>query len=154
MPLSNDVTLSILGSPNTAGFVALAVTLDTFPVGWRPHDLETAYLPFAAVVGAGRHVQHRLHAAHPDERPAFPLDLDAFRKRFARRRAGRRGAQARLRAAAGNQLGIAPNVGGRAAQGIGPFLGVSILFSFRHALIHYRNGRAPARAAEQVLSCV
>lgn len=35
------------------------VTLDTMLLGWRPHDLDTAYLPFAHGVG----IQVRLRAS-------------------------------------------------------------------------------------------
>ncbi len=83
------MTLSILGRAKAAGFTALVVTLDTFVVGWRPADLDTAYLPFAAgdgiQVGTSDPVfmRHMGAAVRPDERPAFPLDLDAFRQRVA-----------------------------------------------------------------------
>ena len=86
------MTLSLLRRAKAAGFTALIVTLDTFVIGWRPHDLDTAYLPFAAGVGVqvgtsdpvfmGRQPNGGL-APRPDERPAFPLDLDAFRARLA-----------------------------------------------------------------------
>ncbi|KAI6114488.1 FMN-dependent alpha-hydroxy acid dehydrogenase [Pisolithus sp. B1] len=33
------------------GSLLLVITLDTMLLGWRPHDLETAYLPFAYGVG-------------------------------------------------------------------------------------------------------
>ncbi|KAI9442960.1 FMN-dependent dehydrogenase [Lactarius indigo] len=88
-PRSNDVTLSILGRAKAAGFSALVVTLDTFVVGWRPADLNTAYLPFAAGVGiqvgtSDPVFMKRLGVpVRPDERPAFPLDMEAFRTRLA-----------------------------------------------------------------------
>jgi lactate 2-monooxygenase len=87
------VTLSILRRVKESGFTALVVTVDTFLLGWRPHDLDTAYLPFMA--GAGiqvgtsdpvfmqQQMGGRFGAARPDERPAFPLDLEAFRERLA-----------------------------------------------------------------------
>jgi lactate 2-monooxygenase len=34
-----------------AGFTTLVVTLDTFLLGWRPHDLDTTFLPFAMGFG-------------------------------------------------------------------------------------------------------
>ncbi|KAI0292446.1 FMN-dependent alpha-hydroxy acid dehydrogenase [Russula brevipes] len=77
-PRTNEVTLSVLRRAKAAGFTALVVTLDTFSIGWRPHDLDTAYLPFAAGVG----VQRMGFAPRPDERPAFPLDMGAFRRRL------------------------------------------------------------------------
>ncbi|KAH9033599.1 FMN-dependent alpha-hydroxy acid dehydrogenase [Lactarius pseudohatsudake] len=88
-PRSNDVTLSILGRAKAAGFTALVVTLDTTVVGWRPDDLNTAYLPFAAGVGiqvgtSDSVFMKRMGApVRPDERPAFPLDQEAFRERLA-----------------------------------------------------------------------
>ncbi|KAH9040227.1 FMN-dependent alpha-hydroxy acid dehydrogenase [Lactarius hengduanensis] len=88
-PRSNEVTLSILGRAKAAGFTALVVTLDTFLIGWRPHDLDTAYLPFAAGVGVQVgtsdpvFMQRMGLPVRPDERPAFPLNLDAFRQRLA-----------------------------------------------------------------------
>ncbi|KAF9453182.1 oxidoreductase [Macrolepiota fuliginosa MF-IS2] len=50
-PISNDITISLLNRAKAAGFSALVVTLDTMALGWRPHDLERAYLPFWHGVG-------------------------------------------------------------------------------------------------------
>jgi L-lactate dehydrogenase (FMN-dependent) and related alpha-hydroxy acid dehydrogenases len=50
-PRTLDVTLSLLNRAKSNGFTALVVTLDTMSIGWRPHDLETAYLPFAHGIG-------------------------------------------------------------------------------------------------------
>ncbi len=88
-PRSNEVTLSLLGRAKGAGFTALVVTLDAFVIGWRPHDLDTAYLHFATRVNTqvGRSdpvfMQRMGVAVQPDERPPFPFDLDAFRERVA-----------------------------------------------------------------------
>jgi lactate 2-monooxygenase len=82
------VTLSLLRRAKAAGFTALVLTLDTFLIGWRPHDLETAYLPFIAGVGAQVgtsdpvFMQRMGVPVRPDEPIPFPLDLDAFRKRL------------------------------------------------------------------------
>jgi lactate 2-monooxygenase len=43
--------LSILKRAKANGFTALVVTLDTMLLGWRPHDIETVYLPFYNGVG-------------------------------------------------------------------------------------------------------
>jgi isopentenyl diphosphate isomerase/L-lactate dehydrogenase-like FMN-dependent dehydrogenase len=89
------VTLSILRRIKATGFTALVVTVDTFALGWRPHDLDTAYLPFIAGVGVQVGTSDPVFmrqmgdgggsglAPRPDERPAFPLDLDALRARLA-----------------------------------------------------------------------
>jgi lactate 2-monooxygenase len=88
-PRSDDLTLSILGRAKAAGFTALVLTLDTFIIGWRPLDLATAYLPSEAAVGVQVGTSDPVfmkrmgEPVRPDERPAFPLDLEAFRKRLA-----------------------------------------------------------------------
>jgi len=50
-PGSKDVTISILNRAKAAGFSALVVTLDTMILGWRPHDLESAFIPFGHGLG-------------------------------------------------------------------------------------------------------
>lgn len=51
-PKSDDLTLSLLSRAKSNGFSALVITLDTMLLGWRQHDLDHAYLPFAHGVGA------------------------------------------------------------------------------------------------------
>ncbi|KAI5995173.1 FMN-dependent alpha-hydroxy acid dehydrogenase [Pisolithus albus] len=50
-PRTAEITLSLLKRAKANGFTALVITLDTMILGWRLHDLETAYLPFAYGVG-------------------------------------------------------------------------------------------------------
>ncbi|TFK27676.1 oxidoreductase [Coprinopsis marcescibilis] len=50
-PRTDEVTLSLLKRAKAAGFHALVVTLDTTLIGWRPHDLDHSYLPFAHGIG-------------------------------------------------------------------------------------------------------
>jgi isopentenyl diphosphate isomerase/L-lactate dehydrogenase-like FMN-dependent dehydrogenase len=45
-PNDEEVCASFLDRAAKAGFSALVVTLDTWMLGWRPHDLDNAYLPF------------------------------------------------------------------------------------------------------------
>jgi isopentenyl diphosphate isomerase/L-lactate dehydrogenase-like FMN-dependent dehydrogenase len=45
-PNDEDVCASFLARAKASGFSALVVTLDTWLLGWRPHDLDNAYLPF------------------------------------------------------------------------------------------------------------
>src|SRR4051794_2339562 len=45
-PNDEDFCASLLARAEAAGFSALVVTLDTWLLGWRPHDLYAAYLPF------------------------------------------------------------------------------------------------------------
>lgn len=45
-PKDRDVAASFVARAEAAGYSAIMVTLDTFVMGWRPVDLDTAYLPF------------------------------------------------------------------------------------------------------------
>jgi len=53
---SREFTASLLGRAERAGYSAIVVTLDTFQLGWRPRDLERAYLPFLLGEGLGNYV--------------------------------------------------------------------------------------------------
>ncbi len=64
-PTEDDVTISILARARAAGFTTLVVTLDTWTLGWRPMDLDGAYLPFLRGVGT----------ATPFSDPAFRAGL-------------------------------------------------------------------------------
>jgi lactate 2-monooxygenase len=81
--------LSLLGRAKAAGFTALVLTVDGFLFGWRPHNLDTAYFPFAAGVGVQVgtsdpvFMERQKLPPRPDERPEFPLDMDAFHARLA-----------------------------------------------------------------------
>lgn len=50
-PKDPEVTRSLLSRAKQAGYTALVVTLDTLTIGWRPHDLDTSYLPFGHGTG-------------------------------------------------------------------------------------------------------
>jgi len=64
-PTEDEVTVSILARARAAGFATLVVTLDTWTLGWRPMDLDGAYLPFLRGVGT----------ATPFSDPAFRAGL-------------------------------------------------------------------------------
>ncbi len=64
-PTDDSVTISLLRRATAAGFTVLVVTLDTWLLGWRPRDLDNAYLPFLRGVGA----------AIPFSDPAFRAGL-------------------------------------------------------------------------------
>lgn len=64
-PTDDDVTVSLLHRARTAGYTTLVVTLDTWTLGWRPADLDRAYLPFLRGVGT----------AIPFSDPAFRAGL-------------------------------------------------------------------------------
>ncbi len=66
-PNEPEVTASLLKRAQEAGYTALVVTLDTWSLGWRPHDLDSSYLPFIRGVGT----------AIPFSDPAFRAPLAA-----------------------------------------------------------------------------
>ncbi|KAG6910668.1 hypothetical protein DXG01_008712 [Tephrocybe rancida] len=86
-PRTNDVTLSLISRAKANGFTALVVTLDTMSIGWRPHDLERAYMPFVHGVGIqvarsdpvfmARYGREPVHE-HPD----FPYDSEEKNRLF------------------------------------------------------------------------
>ncbi|SPO30987.1 related to CYB2 - lactate dehydrogenase cytochrome b2 [Ustilago trichophora] len=45
-PQDDELTESLLSRAKKAGYRVLVVTLDTWNLGWRPRDLDTAYNPF------------------------------------------------------------------------------------------------------------
>jgi isopentenyl diphosphate isomerase/L-lactate dehydrogenase-like FMN-dependent dehydrogenase len=45
-PKDRDLAASFVSRAADAGYTALVVTLDTWMLGWRPRDLQNAYLPF------------------------------------------------------------------------------------------------------------
>jgi lactate 2-monooxygenase len=65
-PNEPDVCVSILDRAKRAGFGVLVVTLDTWTLAWRPHDLDGSYLPFIRGTGV----------AIPFSDPAFRAGLD------------------------------------------------------------------------------
>lgn len=88
-PKSNEITLSLLKRAKDNGYTALVVTLDTMNIGWRPHDLETSYIPFGHGVGVqvgksdpvfmARFGKQPIH----DDYPEFPYDPAKFDQKLA-----------------------------------------------------------------------
>ena len=66
------ITSSILRRARAAGYTALVVTLDTPSIGWRPADLDNAYLPFPHGIGnaigfSDPVYRQKFHEAHGKE---------------------------------------------------------------------------------------
>ncbi|MCU1588130.1 MAG: hypothetical protein JWN31_1623, partial [Frankiales bacterium] len=66
-PSNQDVAASLVARASAAGYRALVVTLDTWQLGWRPRDLDTAYLPFLKGEGIANYTSD----------PAFQASLPA-----------------------------------------------------------------------------
>jgi L-lactate dehydrogenase (cytochrome) len=54
-PKDRDVAASFLERAAAAGYTTLVVTLDTRSLGWRPNDLDRAYLPFLRGIGVANY---------------------------------------------------------------------------------------------------
>jgi L-lactate dehydrogenase (cytochrome) len=50
-PKDRDIAASFLGRAKSAGFTVLVLTLDTRVLGYRPRDLDRAFLPFLRGIG-------------------------------------------------------------------------------------------------------
>ncbi|MCW3013415.1 MAG: Lactate 2-monooxygenase [Solirubrobacterales bacterium] len=55
-PRGRDLARSLVQRAEAAGYEAIVVTLDTWLLGWRPRDLQEAYLPFLESVGIANYL--------------------------------------------------------------------------------------------------
>ena len=72
-PNDESVTVSLLERAAAAGYSALLVTLDTWMLGWRPHDLDNTYLPFLTGAGLANYFSDPAFCALLDRSPAEDL---------------------------------------------------------------------------------
>lgn len=85
-PVDKDVTESLLKRAKSSGYTALIVTLDTMLLGYRPHDLATAYLPFMHGVGSQIGLSDPVFMGKNGKKPIYdipeyPYDPEEFIKR-------------------------------------------------------------------------
>jgi isopentenyl diphosphate isomerase/L-lactate dehydrogenase-like FMN-dependent dehydrogenase len=78
-PNDEDVCASFLSRAKAAGYSALVVTLDTWLLGWRPHDLDHAYLPFLSGKGLATYFSDPVFQAGLDRAPADDLQAAVLR---------------------------------------------------------------------------
>ncbi len=55
-PREREIAASFVARAEAAGYAAIVVTLDTWQLGWRPRDLDTAYLPFLRSIGIANYL--------------------------------------------------------------------------------------------------
>lgn len=67
---SNELVESLVARAERAGAEALVVTLDTHLLGWRPRDLDLAYLPFAHGRGIAQYTSDPVFQRMMDETAA------------------------------------------------------------------------------------
>jgi lactate 2-monooxygenase len=89
---SDELVESLLHRAEAIGAEALVVTLDTPQLGWRPRDLDRAFLPFIHGMGIAQYttdpVFRRLSAARPAERSDAKVTPAAIRTLLGLRRRG------------------------------------------------------------------
>jgi lactate 2-monooxygenase len=56
-PNDRDLAASFVGRAEAAGYGAIVVTVDTFIPGWKPRDLQQAWLPFLNGMGVANYFQ-------------------------------------------------------------------------------------------------
>lgn len=88
-PQSNEISASLLKRAKENGYTALVVTLDSMSMGWRPHDLETSYVPFLHGVGVQIGLSDPTFMARYGKQPItkqypeFPYDPAKFDQKLA-----------------------------------------------------------------------
>jgi lactate 2-monooxygenase len=67
---SDELVESLISRAEAAGAEAIVITLDTHMLGWRPRDLDLAYLPFAHGLGIAQYTSDPVFRRLVDERIA------------------------------------------------------------------------------------
>ncbi|HEY5332961.1 MAG TPA: alpha-hydroxy-acid oxidizing protein [Solirubrobacterales bacterium] len=65
-----DLVTSLVRRAEAAGYAVIVVTVDTFVVGWKPRDLQHAWLPFMNGIGVANYFEDPVFRAalkHPPE---------------------------------------------------------------------------------------
>lgn len=71
---SDELVASLLKRAEGAGAQAIVVTLDTHLLGWRPRDLDVAYLPFIHGMGIAQYTSDPVFRQLVRERAKTPAD--------------------------------------------------------------------------------
>jgi isopentenyl diphosphate isomerase/L-lactate dehydrogenase-like FMN-dependent dehydrogenase len=69
---SDELVASLIGRAEAAGAEAIVITLDTHMLGWRPRDLDVAYLPFAHGLGIAQYTSDPVFQRLVRERATGP----------------------------------------------------------------------------------
>jgi lactate 2-monooxygenase len=81
-PKSRELAASLVHRAEAAGYEALVVTLDTWLLGWRPRDLQLAYLPFLKGEGVANYFSDPVFRGAlertPEEDPGAAIGHWAF----------------------------------------------------------------------------
>jgi L-lactate dehydrogenase (cytochrome) len=68
-PNNRDLAASLVGRAEAAGYSAIVLTVDTFVPGWKPRDLQQAWLPFLNGMGVANYFQDPVFRAGLEQTP-------------------------------------------------------------------------------------
>ncbi len=68
-PNDRELTASLVNRAETAGYAALVLTVDTFIPGWKPRDLQQAWLPFLEGTGVANYFEDPVFRAALEKTP-------------------------------------------------------------------------------------
>jgi lactate 2-monooxygenase len=68
-PNDRDLAASFVGRAEAAGYGAIVLTVDTFVPGWKPRDLQQAWLPFLNGMGVANYFQDPVFRAALEQTP-------------------------------------------------------------------------------------
>jgi len=68
-PNDRDLAGSLVGRAEAAGYGAIVLTVDTFVPGWKPRDLQQAWLPFLNGMGVANYFQDPVFRAALERTP-------------------------------------------------------------------------------------
>jgi lactate 2-monooxygenase len=68
-PNDRELAASFVGRAEAAGYAAIVLTVDTFVPGWKPRDLQQAWLPFLNGVGVANYFQDPVFRAALEKPP-------------------------------------------------------------------------------------
>jgi lactate 2-monooxygenase len=68
-PNDRALAASLVGRAETAGYSAIVLTVDTFIPGWKPRDLQQAWLPFLNGMGVANYFQDPVFRAALERAP-------------------------------------------------------------------------------------
>jgi lactate 2-monooxygenase len=72
-PKDRELAASFVHRAGDAGYAAIVVTLDTWMLGWRPRDLQSAYLPFLKGEGVANYFSDPVFRAALEQPPEEDL---------------------------------------------------------------------------------
>ncbi|MCU1672438.1 MAG: L-lactate 2-monooxygenase [Frankiales bacterium] len=72
-PKDRDIAASFVQRAESSGYDAIVFTLDTWQLGWRPRDIDTAYLPFLRGQGIQQYLADPVFRSKLDKTPEEDL---------------------------------------------------------------------------------